>query len=90
MRGADLLLDVTAFQINGNAMFTVKDGDELVTSGICRATFSEDFKRVTLVDPFWPEPLECTVETKEYDAKKHGAIEGQTRFFWTGKAEVSE
>jgi hypothetical protein len=90
MRGANLLLDVSAFQINDSAMFTVKDGDELVTSGICRASFSEDFKRATLVDPGWPEPLVCSVETKEYDPVKHGAIPGQARFFWTGKAEVSE
>lgn len=85
-------LQVSAFQMDQNAILTVKDGDELVTSGVFtvrdfgsdnRATVDIDFGELG-----W-QPVKVTA--REFDPAKVGTgPAGQRRFYWSGVLELED
>jgi hypothetical protein len=83
---------VKAFQMNEDAVCTVKDGDELVTSGVMRTVWPQLPPKIGDIGVFKTEledwPVICTdIDT---DPKKVGVVEGQVRFTWSGTAELEE
>ena len=78
-------LSVSAFQINGNAILTVKEGREVVVSGgypcVC------DEAAGSAVINLGGLLLECKISKVVRDPEKHGVYPGQDRFFWEGTAE---
>jgi hypothetical protein len=87
-------LQASAFQIDNGALFTIKDGEELVVSGGCSVEWKTDIKApgVARLIPDEGEPVEVQVDQVDDDPAKVGrpARPGQRRVFWSGLVEVDD
>lgn len=77
--------EVSAFQINDMAIFTIKEGEELLLSGIAPVQHDNDGRGCTVT---WDGKfILCSVEHTNDDPEKVGHVEGQRRFYWRGKVQ---
>ena len=83
-----LEVQVSAFQINDRAILTVKDGDELLTSG--SFPVREAGPGLKEIDFGEGELLTVTVDRTNDDPGKLGVVEGQVRIYWAGRASLDE
>jgi hypothetical protein len=75
---------VSAFQIGDACIFTIKNGDELILSGVAESVHKG--RECCMV--FGDVRILCSVDSTNSDPEKVGVVEGQTRqtrFTWKGK-----
>lgn len=72
---------VSAFQIDDSAILTIKDGEELVWSGIAHAHHRGEMCDVEIGE----ELIHCVVESTNDDPAVVGKVENQRRYLWTGR-----
>jgi hypothetical protein len=80
-------LQVSAFNMNNDSILTVKDGEELVTSGVFT---TRDLDVHTIEVDFGFEKARVVVLERNYDPEIVGVEEGQIRFTWQGLLEVED
>lgn len=82
-----IIAHVSAFQMDSNAILTVKDGEELITSGIYPV---QEIDEDTMLIGFGEHVgwMRVKVLERDFDPAKVGVVEGQRRFTWTGTLEL--
>ncbi len=80
-------LQVSAFQINDTAILTVKNGEELICSGMYPA---KELQPGIMEVDFGPEKFHVSVKETNDDPTIVGAYEGQRRFTWSGEMDAEE
>ena len=84
-----MLCDVSAFQIDELAILTVKDGAELVVSGMFKCSPFDSGSVVLDVDG---ESVIVSIRSSTDDPLRVGkpAHPGQRRVYWTGTLELDD
>lgn len=78
--GPKVVLAVSAFQVGDNAILTVKDGEELVWSGVAPAHHGDGMCDLEIGGGI----VHCVVESTNDDPAVVGKVENQRRYFWAG------